>query len=85
MKQFRKTIAILISLFGSLLALYTGGYVLFLLPLLGLYKAFTTGSLTLSLLLRDLIMIFFAATVGGAIWCVFDILAGFFRDHEEEQ
>jgi hypothetical protein len=44
---------------------------------------YTTHTITWGLLLNSFIRVFFCATVFGAIWCIFDILAGFFREDEE--
>ena len=83
-KTLRKAIAILLSLGGTLLALYVAGYWLFVRPIHNLYLGYTAHAITLPLLLNSFIRVFFSATVFGAIWCLFDILAGFFRDDEDE-
>ena len=79
-KTVRKTIAILLSTAGVLLALYFGGYWLLFRPVRALCWAFTDGTLTLRLLVIAVIKIFFSTTVSGLIWVVFDIIAGYFRD-----
>lgn len=83
-KTAKKVMAILLSLFGTLLALYVGGYWLLIRPIHNLYLGYLHHSLSLPLLLNSFVRIFFSATVFGSIWCIFDILAGFFREEEEE-
>ena len=83
-KTAKKVMAILLSLFGTLLALYVGGYWLLIRPIHNLYLGYMHHSLSLALLLNSFVRIFFSATVFGSIWCIFDILAGFFREEEEE-
>ena len=83
-KTARRIMAILLSLGGTLLALYVGGYWLLLRPIHNLYLGYVGHAITLGLLLNSFVRIFFSATVFGSIWCIFDILAGFFRDEEEE-
>ncbi|MCR5546718.1 MAG: hypothetical protein K6F30_09630 [Lachnospiraceae bacterium] len=83
-KTLRKAMALFLSLGGTLLALYVGGYWLLFRPLRNLYVGYIEHIITWRLLLNSFIRIFLAATVFGSIWCVFDILAGFFRDEEEE-
>ncbi|MCR4674662.1 MAG: hypothetical protein K5675_06610 [Lachnospiraceae bacterium] len=83
-KTFRKAMDLLLSLGGTLLALYVGGYWLLIRPLQNLYAGYMEHAITWNLLLNSFIRIFVSATVFGSIWCIFDILAGFFRDDEEE-
>lgn len=79
-KSIRKVIAVLLGLLGTLLAVYVGGYWLFIRPVRYLYVNFLGGTLTSRNLIICILKIFLASTVGGAIWCGFDILAGRFRD-----
>lgn len=79
-KNMKFLIATVLSVAGTIMMIYVGGYLLFVAPLLSLYQHFLDQSLTGRLLLVDLIKIFFAGTAGGAIWCIFDIAAGYFRD-----
>ena len=78
--RVKKAVAVLLGALGVLLAIYFGGYWLLFRPLRTLYWAFTEGTLTSSLLITAVVKIFFSTTAAGAIWVVFDILAGFFRD-----
>ncbi len=79
-KNVKFLMATILSVAGTIMMVYVGGWLLFVSPLLSLYRHFMDHSLTGRLLLVDLIKIFFAATAGGAIWCIFDIAAGYFRD-----
>ena len=58
-KNIRKVTAVLLGLLGTILAIYVGGYWLFIRPVRFLYVGFMAG---------------------GGIWCIFDIIAGHFRD-----
>lgn len=79
-KGLRKFLAVGISLFGTLLAIYVGGYRLLFRPVCLLINEFSAGSLTRQDLIGCIIKIFLASTIAGAIWCIFDIIAGKFRD-----
>ncbi|MBR1622467.1 MAG: hypothetical protein IJ675_00955 [Pseudobutyrivibrio sp.] len=81
MKQnAKKALAVLFSILGTVLGLYIGGYCLFVRPVYWLFTGFTGGTLTASILIINVFKIFIASTIGGAIWCACDIIAGFFRD-----
>ena len=82
-KRFRRAMELILSIGGTLLSIYVGGYLLLIRPMLKLYGLFVAGGLTTPLLFRYVIEIFLSMTVGGAMWCLFDILAGKFRDREE--
>lgn len=84
-RRIKRALELIISIGGSLLALYVGGYLLFLHSILVLYSAFTAGTLTGKLLLFEIVKIAVASTVGGALWCLFDIIAGHFRDRGDEE
>ena len=79
-KNAKRALAVLFSILGTVLGLYIGGYLLFVRSVYWLYVAFTGGTLTASILIINVIKIFVASTVGGAIWCLCDIIAGHFRD-----
>ena len=83
MSYIKKFFEIFFSLAGTLLSVYVGGYWLLFRPLRNIYLAYTVGSITWHLLFNSFIRIFLSATVAGGIWCLFDIIAGFFRDIEE--
>ena len=79
-KNAKKALATLISVLGSALGIYIGGYWLFVRPVYWLVTSFTGGTLTAGILLINVIKIFVASTVGGAIWIICDIIASYFRD-----
>ncbi len=79
-KNAKKALATLISVLGSALGIYIGGYWLFVRPVYWLVTSFTGGTLTAGILLINVIKIFVASTIGGAIWCLCDIIAGHFRE-----
>lgn len=79
-KGLKKFLAVGISLFGTLLAIYVGGYWLLFRPVCFLIDGFASGLLSRHDLIICIVKIFLASTVAGAIWCVFDIIAGKFRE-----
>ncbi len=79
-KSIRKLLVILINLLGVFMMLYLGGYWLLFRPARDLYWCYIDNAWTLKRLFLDLLKIFLASTAVGAIWCIFDILASFFRD-----
>lgn len=83
-KSAKKLLAVLFSLLGTVLATYVGGYWLFARPLYFLFAGFSAGTLTMHSLTVCVIKIFVASTVGGGIWCIFDIIAGYFRDEPRD-
>ena len=85
MKNIRKMLAVMISLLGTFMTVYVTLYLLVFCPARDLYVNFTSDTLTAHVLFVDLIKIFVASTVGGAVWVVFDIVAGFFRDDERDE
>lgn len=81
-----KIIARLISVLGAGLALFVAGYFFLIKPIYTIFVGFTQDTLTSKDLLINIVLIFLAATVGGAIWIVFDMIAGIFRDmHGKEE
>ena len=82
-KVVQRVIAAILSTVGTLLALYIGGYWMFVRPLYSIYYHFTNGGLTLHILFIAALKIFLSATVVGNIWIIFDIAAGFFRGYED--
>ncbi|SEA23212.1 hypothetical protein SAMN02910384_01123 [Pseudobutyrivibrio sp. ACV-2] len=83
-KNARNALAILVSILGTVLGLYIGGYLLFARPVYWLVIGFTGGTLTAGMLLINVIKIFIASTVGGAIWCLCDIIASHIKGLPED-
>ncbi len=83
-KGIRKILAAAVSILGTALAIYVGGYLLLLRPVRHLLVGFAIGGLTRSGLIISVLKIFLASTVAGAIWCVFDIIAGKIRNGGED-
>ncbi len=77
----RKLLDIVFSILGAVLAIYVGGYWLFLRPVYFLVTAYKTATITPHLLIVCIIKILVASTAGGGIWCICDIIAGKFRDY----
>ncbi len=81
-----KVIAKLISIVGAGLALFVAGYIFLIKPIYTIFTGFMQDTLTSKDLLINIVLIFLAATVGGGIWIVFDMIAGIFRDmHGKEE
>ena len=75
----RTVIALIISFTGTLLTIFVSLYVLLYRPMRDIYECYMQDTLTLRILFIDGAKIFLSATVGGAVWVVFDIVAGFFK------
>jgi len=84
-KSAKKAMVVLFSILGTVLGLYIGGYWLFIRPVYWLVTSFKAGTLTAGILIINVIKIFVASTIGGAIWCICDIIAGHFRDLPEDE
>ena len=84
MKSVRKILELTFSIGGSLLSVYVAGYWLFFRPVRWLITSYTAGTMTRSGIIFSVVKIFLASTVGGGIWCIFDIIAGKFRDLPED-
>ncbi|MBQ3773846.1 MAG: hypothetical protein II833_05610, partial [Pseudobutyrivibrio sp.] len=83
-KNAKKALAVLFSILGTVLGLYIGGYMLFVRPVYWLVIGFTDGTLTARMLLVNIFKIFIASTVGGAIWCLCDIIASHIKGLPED-
>ncbi|MCR5055086.1 MAG: hypothetical protein K6A69_09610, partial [Lachnospiraceae bacterium] len=76
-KQIRKAIAFILSAIGTVAMIYVSGYLMLVQPIIQLYQAFRGDGITALLLFVSFIKIFLCTTMAGAIWCFFDIAAGF--------
>ena len=74
---------VFIRLIASLVAIYVGGWLMLVQPVIGIYHAVCAGTLKAAFLIRSLIKILFSTTVFGAIWCAGYIAAGYFRTYDE--
>lgn len=74
-KKVRFALAWATKIFGTCLALFIGVYVLLIIPIMELVNSLAAGTLTKTLLLVCILKVFFASTVGGFIWCLFDIIS----------
>lgn len=83
-KLAKKTIIFIINLIGTLLALYVGGYHFLIVPVLHIISSVLTGPFIIRYFILDIIKIFIASSVGGAIWLIADIIATNFRDRRED-
>ena len=79
----KRLMVIVFGLLGTVLSIYIGGYVMLIEPAISLYKSFMAHTLGIKELFVDIVSFSLAATVGGTVWCIFDIIAGLFREREE--
>ena len=68
-RLYTKVVFTACTLFGSIIAIYIGGWVMFAKSILGTYSAYTTGTLTFAYLVKAAIKCIMASTAAGAIWC----------------
>lgn len=73
-KLYNKMIFNICMIIGTIIAIYVGGWIMFVKSILGTYVAYTTGTLTFAYVVKALIKCVTAATVAGAIWCIGYIL-----------
>lgn len=66
---YNKIVFSLCILIGTLIAIYVGGWLMFVKSIIGTYMAYTTKTLTFSYFVKAVIKCITAATVAGAIWC----------------
>lgn len=67
-KYYNKIVFYFFHILGSILALYVGGWVMFLHAAWIAYLAFMAGTLTLIKALLTVVSMFFSVTVIGGIW-----------------
>lgn len=79
-KNIRKVTAVLLGLLGTILAIYVGGYWLFIRPVRFLYVGFMAGTLTKKSLLIALSRYFLHLRQAEVSGVSLDIIAGHFRD-----
>lgn len=68
-RVYNKIVFSLCILMGTLIAIYVGGWLMFVKSIVGTYVAYTTRTLTFSYFVKAVIKCITAATVAGAIWC----------------
>lgn len=72
----RQILAVLIFFVGIFAACYTGGWVLFIKPIIECCKAFDAGTLTGVMVGVTVMKCIFAGTVAGVIVWISSIIAG---------
>lgn len=73
----KNIIAIIIIWLGCVLALYVGGWLMFIKPIIDVILAFQAGIVTGSMIALAIIKILFASIVGGIIAYIGFIIAAF--------
>lgn len=68
-RMYNKVVFTLCTLLGSVIAIYVGGWVMFVKSILGTYEAYLAGTLTFAYLVKAAVKCVMAATAAGAIWC----------------
>lgn len=76
----KNIIAIIIIWLGCVLALYVGGWLMFIKPIIDVILAFQAGIVTGSMIALAIIKILFASIVGGIIAYIGFIIAAFIAD-----
>ena len=70
MDKIRKAAGYLSVLLGTILALYIGGWKMFIKPLVKLYLAYKTGEITILFVIFTAVKCWLSLTVGGLIWSI---------------
>ena len=76
----KNIIAIIIIWLGCVLALYVGGWLMFIKPIINVVLAFQAGMVTGLMIALAIIKILFASIVGGIIAYIGFIIAAFIAD-----
>lgn len=83
-KRTNMICGILIQLVATVLAVYVGGWIMFIQSITGTVVAFQAGTLTMWKVIVAAVKCALSATVAGAIWCVGYIFGNYFREKDEE-
>ena len=67
MKNTKSIISMVVLIIGFLLALYVGGWLMFLKPIIYAVAAFDAGTLTVTIIIWTIIKCILASFVGGII------------------
>lgn len=68
-RLYNKVVFTACTLLGSIIAIYIGGWVMFVKSIFGTYTAYMEGTLTFAYLVKAAIKCIMASTAAGAIWC----------------
>ncbi len=68
---------------GLLAAIYVGGVIMLLHPIEALYAAYVTGTLTVHMVLINVIIMLLSATIAGLVWCIGYIGYNYFKGTED--
>lgn len=68
---------------GLLAAIYVGGVIMLLHPIEALYVAYVTGTLTVRMVLINVIIMMLSATIAGLVWCIGYIGYNYFKGTED--
>ena len=83
-KKTNAVLSILCYILGIVGAIYVGGYLLLICQIQQLVGAFTSGTLTLHILIGCIVKIALSTTVAGAVWCAGYIGYNHFVGTEDE-
>nr|WP_142411428.1 hypothetical protein [Clostridium sp. Marseille-P7770] len=73
--KIQGTIALIIWVFGVILSLYVGGWLMFVKPIIACCIAFDTGTLTGTMIGISVLKCIFGSAVGGTIFLICHVIA----------
>jgi hypothetical protein len=82
-KKMNQWLALLCNVFGTIAAVYVGGWLMFLCPLHMLYMSFHNGTLTLAMVFLCGVKILLSTTFAGLVWCIGYIGCNYFKGEED--
>lgn len=68
---------------GVLASLYVGGWLMLILPIEEIVNAIKEDTVTIPLLVKNIITILFSTTVSGFVWCIGYFGYNYFKGTEE--
>lgn len=82
-KRWSKVLGVLCYTMGIFCALYVGGWLMLISPINTLITEFSSGELSLTVLIISIVKIALSATFGGFVWCIGYIGYNFFKGTED--
>jgi hypothetical protein len=76
-------LALLCNVFGTIAAVYVGGWLMLLQPVYMLYTSFAGGTLTLPLVVSCAVKMLLSTTFAGLVWCIGYIGFNYFKGDED--
>lgn len=82
-KKWGSIIGVFCNTVGVFCALYVGGYLMLIKPIHTLMNAFSSGTLTFTMLIWNIVIIALSTTFAGFVWCIGYILYNFFKGTDD--